>query len=162
MFDVYAPQAVSGPNTSTLSHCTDMAWNHRCSDHFQNSQKRDSHREQTSFKVTAPRRRRGPLSPELTSELHHTKELQPNPKGSVVPKVDVGAPGEETPTKSRGSPDQQDTRMKTCHPDSGDSNTKFYHRFRGLTTVARDRVVSRRVDWSCNGCNRESASSPRT
>ena len=66
MFEVYAWQAVSGPNTP---HCRIAVPRRGISDAqttSTDSQKRDLHREQNSFEVTAPRHRRGPSHPELT------------------------------------------------------------------------------------------------
>ena len=111
----------------------------------QDSQKRDFRRGQNSAEVTALRRRRGPF----------------------VPKVDVGAaPHEGAATKPKGSvplPSNRQTR--------GTLTTMLQHRQLGLkhrlTPLIQEPCSSgapnsRRIDWSCNDCKTESASSFRT
>ena len=89
--------------------------------------------------------RRGPSSPKLTSESHHTNLLQPSPNGLSFPKLMSKlrrVRGQRpNPRDLWPWPPNRQTR-RTPKQTVGTQNTDIHHRYRCLAAVARHTVVS--------------------
>ena len=120
MFDLCARQAVSPrcPN----HHIVNVAWNQRGSDHFQ--------------RFANARRQRGPSSPELTSELHHTKSTSEWHRAWVTDQAQGSVAFAAQP------PDKREWQNKTVTQTVGTQTPTSTSRFRGSATAARHTVVT--------------------